>query len=896
MSLQMGFGKKLELRTDKVKSVDIHPVEPWVASALYNGSCTIYNYSTQSLVKKIDISDLPLRCCKFVARKQWIIAAGDKMCIWVYNYNSLEKVQVVEGHKDYVRYLDLHSTMPYVLSSSDDMTIILWDIDKNWEKLAVYEGHSHYVMMAKWSPKDMNIFASCSLDHTIMFWGISQESADIKSGPKSFFSLSGHEKGVNCIDFTTNISCPYIISGSDDCTIRVWDYQTKLCLQVLKQHSKAVMSVLYHPRLPIILSCGEDGDFNVWHSNLYKIKRCVNYGYGKLWSIAGNSVDTAIASDSGTCVIQLAGDKPLVSMYSNKLVMVKSSDIMICNLNTGMTVTEEAARQPLNLSFRSIGSCEFFPQSVSHHPNGRFICLCGDSEYIIYTSQGMKSKSYGKASQLVWSEEGDYATYDGLEIALHRDFALNTTFKPSEQVVKLHGGKLLGVSTTSSTHFYRWTDGMLIKTIDVQTEHVWWNEGSSKLALGCVGTCYILAYNEEAVAEALDGGDYNPEMGVGSSFDLEKEIVDRVTSATWAMETFLYITPGLHLNMFVAGTVETLAYLDKPLHMIGYSSESSLLYLCDDAIYAHPLELEYLNFHALVSQIGEQGTQKVTEAISELSPKLKERASKFLESIEQYKLSLLCTSDPDRKFELNLKLGNVEDCLDLLSKETSVESHRGNKLLKRQWKRLGDYCLENSRFDVATTCFGFCNDFSNLLLLHTITGNKEGIENLAESAHKAGSTNIAFTCYYMLNNIEKCVEILHASNCHSEATIMARTFKPSLLKDSFDIWKKNFNNSHIILDDPPEDNGRELEKTVEKRLEAGFPDAQLFPKFKDAVYSDFGASEPSAEPVETTVADTSAVQPETETLDGIVDDVPESEVKDESPVTEEKEEEEKGDE
>lgn len=30
---------------------------------------------------------------------------------------------------------------------------------------------------------------------------------------------------------------------------------------------------------------------------------------------------------------------------------------------------------------------EIFPQTISHHPNGRLIAVCGDGEYVIYTSQ-----------------------------------------------------------------------------------------------------------------------------------------------------------------------------------------------------------------------------------------------------------------------------------------------------------------------------------------------------------------------------------------------------------------------------------------------------------------------------------------------------------------------------
>jgi WD40 repeat protein len=39
----------------------------------------------------------------------------------------------------------VHPVLPYVLTSSDDMLIKLWDWDKGWACVQVFEGHNHYV-------------------------------------------------------------------------------------------------------------------------------------------------------------------------------------------------------------------------------------------------------------------------------------------------------------------------------------------------------------------------------------------------------------------------------------------------------------------------------------------------------------------------------------------------------------------------------------------------------------------------------------------------------------------------------------------------------------------------------------------------------------------------------
>ena len=109
-----------------------------------------------------------MRSAKFVARKNWIVAGADDGFIRVYNCDTAEKIVEFEAHKDYIRSVAVHPTLPYVLSASDDKTIKLWDWENGWSCRRVFEGHSHYAMQVVINPNDTNTFASASLDHTIM--------------------------------------------------------------------------------------------------------------------------------------------------------------------------------------------------------------------------------------------------------------------------------------------------------------------------------------------------------------------------------------------------------------------------------------------------------------------------------------------------------------------------------------------------------------------------------------------------------------------------------------------------------------------------------------------------------------------------------------------------------
>jgi len=51
----------------------------------------------------------------------------------------------------------------------------------------------------------------------------------------------------------------------------------------------------------------------------------------------------------------------------------------------------------------------FYFQSLRHNPNGRFVVVCGDGEYIIYTALAWRNRSFGSALEIVWSSDGEYA-------------------------------------------------------------------------------------------------------------------------------------------------------------------------------------------------------------------------------------------------------------------------------------------------------------------------------------------------------------------------------------------------------------------------------------------------------------------------------------------------------
>eukprot|EP00887_Chlorella_sp_A99_P008053 scaffold12.g8053.t1 len=607
MPLRLDIKRVFSQRSDRVKGVDLHPTEPWILACLYNGHIYIWNYAEQSLVKSFEVTELPVRTAKFITRKQWFVCGADDMMVRVYNYNTMDKVKQFEAHTDYIRSVAVHPTLPYLLTCSDDMLIKLWDWDKGWACTQIFEGHSHYVMQARaesararvmtgafvvrwWSvraaarastwaaaggevafnPKDTNTFASASLDRSVKVWSL--------GSPVPNFTLEGHEKGVNCVDYYSGGDRPYLVTGADDRLIKVWDYQTKACIQTLEGHRRArqscrcarlvcwsaawaaagghnISTVCFHPELPLILTGSEDGTVKLWHSTTYRRARA--RARGQVAPDAPPPPPPPIF-DEGAVMVMLGREEPVASMdASGKIIWARHNEIQTTNVKA-LGDVEETDGERLPLAVKDLGSSDLYPQSLAHSPNGRFVTasgqaprraahrrtprraadaraaprraaapcpvqchkVCGDGEYVIYTALAWRNKAFGSAQEVV-------------------------------------------------------------RRIDASVRAVYWSEGGSYVAVAADASFYVLAYDREAVEAFAASGQEADEDGIEDAFELQNEVPEKIRTGIWVGDCFIYNNAAWRLNYAVGGEVTTLHHLDKPLYLLGYLASQSRVYLMD---------------------------------------------------------------------------------------------------------------------------------------------------------------------------------------------------------------------------------------------------------------------------------------------------------------------------
>ncbi|CAD6997034.1 coatomer subunit beta' [Ceratitis capitata] len=777
MPLKLDIKRRLTSRSDRVKCVDLHPTEPWMLCALYNGHVHIMNYENQQLVKDFEVCDVPVRCGRFVARKNWLITGSDDMQIRVFNYNTLEKLHSFEGHSDYLRCIAVHPTQPLILTSSDDMLIKLWNWEKMWACQRVFEGHTHYVMQIVFNPKDNNTFASASLDRTVKVWQLGSTFAN--------FTLEGHEKGINCIDYYHGGDKPYLISGADDRLVKIWDYQNKTCVQTLEGHAQNISAVCFHPELPILLTGSEDGTVRIWHSGTYRLETCLNYGFERVWTIScmRGSNNVALGYDEGSIIIKVGREEPAMSMdvIGSKIIWAKHSEMQQVNLKAMADGTEIKDGERLPVAVKDMGACEIYPQTIAHNPNGRFVVVCGDGEYIIYTSMALRNKAFGSAQEFVWAlESNEYAIRENNgTVRIFRNFKERKSFTPEYGAENIYGGFLFGVKTSSGLAFYDWDSLTLVRRIEVQPRHVFWNESGSLVCLATDESYFILSVDTAAIAAALESKQGLEDDGIESAFDVLGEVNEVVKTGIWVGDCFIYTNSVNRINYYVGGEIVTISHLDRTMYLLGYVPKDNRLYLGDK-------ELNVISFSLLLSVLEYQTAvmrsdfERADLVLPTVPKEHRTRVAHFLEKQGFKPQALQVSTDPDHKFDLALQIGELDVALKLAREAENPQ----------KWSQLADVASRKNNMQLVKECMQKANDFSGLLLLATSSGDEKMLEEVAESSSNQGRHNIAFLSSFVRADVQRCLDILIETNRLPEAAFFARTYIPSQMSRVVELWRE----------------------------------------------------------------------------------------------------------
>ncbi|KAJ5679813.1 hypothetical protein N7462_008057 [Penicillium macrosclerotiorum] len=219
-------------------------------------------------------------CLQFDTDK--ILTGSDDTNINVYDTKTGAMKATLEGHEGGVWALEYHGNT--LVSGSTDRSVRVWDIERA-RCTQVFNGHTSTVRClqivlptevgrdanggAEMMPK-VPLIITGSRDSTLRVWKLPKPNdapyypngplADDSDCPYFVRVLSGHTHSVRAIAAHGDT----LVSGSYDCTVRVWKISTGQVLHTLQGHSLKVYSVVLDPKRNRCISGAMDHMVKVW--------------------------------------------------------------------------------------------------------------------------------------------------------------------------------------------------------------------------------------------------------------------------------------------------------------------------------------------------------------------------------------------------------------------------------------------------------------------------------------------------------------------------------------------------------------------------------------------------------------------------------------------------------
>jgi WD40 repeat protein len=237
-----------------------------------------------------------------------LASGSDDHTIRLWDVDTGQLLKILQGHANWVRSIAWSPNGTTLASGSADCTIRVWNA-RTGQVLNILQGHTNWVRSIAWSP-DGTTLASGSDDHTIRLW-------DVDTG-QLLKILQGHTNWIRSVAWSpvqfqgrggSTLSPqeldPILVSGSSDCTVKLWNARSGQILKTLQGHINWVRSVAWNPNGTILASGSDDHAIRLWDTHAGQVLKTLQGHSSWVWSVAWSPDGKTLASGSADCNVRL---------------------------------------------------------------------------------------------------------------------------------------------------------------------------------------------------------------------------------------------------------------------------------------------------------------------------------------------------------------------------------------------------------------------------------------------------------------------------------------------------------------------------------------------------------------------------------------------------------------
>lgn len=351
-----------------VDSVAFDPSGRRFASGSWDGDARVWDLASGKALVTIPYGAEYVHAVAFSPDGKLVATGGNdpRGYVKIWNAQSGQLVKAFHGHTDDVLSVEFSHDGRRLLTSSYDKTARLWDVETG-QLLRTYIGHNWWVWSAQFSPDESQI-VTASQDGTAMIWNTATGAskpfmghkgpvytavfspdgkfvvsggyddrvliwdpvsdaqplkiADLIAGngataAAKFRALVGHSAPVHTVALSRDGKL--VLSGSNDNSIKLWDFKTGKLIKTLRGHAGWVDSAVFSPDGDSVLSGSHDTDIKLWSIKGYEEVRVLQ---GRLLAGHQDAVLSVACSRDGKRVVTSSRDR------TAKLWDVASGDLL----------------------------------------------------------------------------------------------------------------------------------------------------------------------------------------------------------------------------------------------------------------------------------------------------------------------------------------------------------------------------------------------------------------------------------------------------------------------------------------------------------------------------------------------------------------------------------------
>jgi len=255
-----------------VTKVIFHPVFSVMVSASEDATIKVWDFETGDYERTLKGHTDSVQDVAFDHTGKFLVSCSADMTIKLWDFSGFDCLKTMHGHDHNVSSVTFMPSGDFIVSASRDKTIKMWEVSTGY-CVKTFTGHREWVRMVRVND-DGSLLASCSNDQTIRVW--------ISSNKECKAELREHDHVVECIAWAPQNSHasineasgnavtkgqrsgPFLISGSRDKTIKMWDISIGVCIFTLVGHDNWIRGLVFHSGGKYILSASDDKTLRVW--------------------------------------------------------------------------------------------------------------------------------------------------------------------------------------------------------------------------------------------------------------------------------------------------------------------------------------------------------------------------------------------------------------------------------------------------------------------------------------------------------------------------------------------------------------------------------------------------------------------------------------------------------